>query len=67
MNTCKPRKLCKPEMEKEVRGGEKKWNGAESNRRHKDFQSFALPTELPFLPFRDAKVIIFCGMSMHEP
>ena len=25
----------------------KKWCGAESNRRHKDFQSFALPTELP--------------------
>jgi hypothetical protein len=23
------------------------WLGAESNRRHKDFQSFALPTELP--------------------
>ena len=23
------------------------WFGAESNRRHKDFQSFALPTELP--------------------
>jgi hypothetical protein len=24
-----------------------KWCGAGSNRRHKDFQSFALPTELP--------------------
>ncbi len=23
------------------------WCGAGSNRRHKDFQSFALPTELP--------------------
>ena len=23
------------------------WRGTESNRRHKDFQSFALPTELP--------------------
>ncbi len=23
------------------------WTGTESNRRHKDFQSFALPTELP--------------------
>ena len=23
------------------------WAGVESNRRHKDFQSFALPTELP--------------------
>ncbi len=26
---------------------ERWWRGAESNRRHKDFQSFALPTELP--------------------
>ncbi len=25
------------------------WCGAGSNRRHKDFQSFALPTELPHL------------------
>jgi hypothetical protein len=30
--------------------GFKKWcPGTESNRRHKDFQSFALPTELPGL------------------
>lgn len=27
-----------------------KWCGAGSNRRHKDFQSFALPTELPHHP-----------------
>ena len=26
------------------------WCGAGSNRRHKDFQSFALPTELPHHP-----------------
>ena len=26
---------------------EKEWLGTESNRRHKDFQSSALPTELP--------------------
>lgn len=26
---------------------QKKWLGAESNRRHTDFQSAALPTELP--------------------
>ena len=25
------------------------WAGTELNRRHKDFQSFALPTELPAL------------------
>ena len=31
------------------------WFGAESNRRHKDFQSFALPTELPNLK-RDGKI-----------
>jgi hypothetical protein len=29
----------------------KLWCGAGSNRRHKDFQSFALPTELPHHPF----------------
>jgi hypothetical protein len=28
------------------------WTGTESNRRHKDFQSFALPTELPVRQFR---------------
>jgi hypothetical protein len=32
------------------------WCGAGSNRRHKDFQSFALPTELPHL----LKQIITC-------
>jgi hypothetical protein len=26
-----------------------KWDGTESNRRHEDFQSSALPTELPSL------------------
>ena len=30
----------------------KAWCGAGSNRRHKDFQSFALPTELPHHPLR---------------
>ena len=32
------------------------WPGPESNRRHKDFQSFALPTELPHL-WRTANII----------
>jgi hypothetical protein len=27
------------------------WLGAELNRRHKDFQSSALPTELPSQPY----------------
>ena len=27
--------------------GKKWWLGTDSNRRHKDFQSYALPTELP--------------------
>ena len=27
--------------------GKKKWRGTESNRRRRDFQSLALPTELP--------------------
>lgn len=41
------------------------WLGRESNPRHKDFQSFALPTELPSLMslslfrFGDAKVRLF--------
>ncbi len=29
-----------------------KWSGADLNRRHADFQSAALPTELPDLPLR---------------
>src|SRR5271166_6804570 len=32
-----------------VRGEMRRWLGAESNRRHEDFQSSALPTELPSL------------------
>ena len=28
-------------------GTKRKWLGPESNQRHKDFQSSALPTELP--------------------
>ena len=35
------------------------WCGTESNRRHKDFQSFALPTELPHLQRGDKSIIIF--------
>jgi hypothetical protein len=31
------------------------WCGAGSNRRHKDFQSFALPTELPHHRIEDCK------------
>ena len=34
--------------------------GAESNHRHKDFQSSALPTELPGLPLTYRKIIPFC-------
>jgi hypothetical protein len=33
------------------------WLGAESNRRHKDFQSSALPTELPSLPQANIQLI----------
>ena len=33
------------------------WCGAGSNRRHKDFQSFALPTELPHLsPYKGLQI-----------
>jgi hypothetical protein len=35
--------LCKMLIFLEI----EKWAGAESNRRHEDFQSSALPTELP--------------------
>lgn len=34
------------------------WCGRESNPRHKDFQSFALPTELPHHLLRSANVKI---------
>ena len=36
-----------PESEKSDTLRKKKWSGAGSNRRHLDFQSSALPTELP--------------------
>ena len=36
-------------FERHGKNREKKWSGAGSNRRHMDFQSIALPTELPDL------------------
>ena len=45
------------------------WCGAGSNRRHKDFQSFALPTELPhlflFLFRRGGYRTFFAEMDIH--
>src|SRR5690625_1539821 len=39
------------------------WLGTESNRRHKDFQSFALPTELPSqLLIMQLMLFCFCYM-----
>ena len=35
------------------------WAGTELNRRHKDFQSFALPTELPALQNLERKNMEF--------
>ena len=51
---CNRLRYCQSftEFEALVRHGknrEKKWSGAGSNRRHMDFQSIALPTELPDL------------------
>ena len=48
-----------------------KWCHQESNRGHKDFQSFALPTELWHLfevwevvfPFCVAKLVTFCKLT----
>jgi hypothetical protein len=36
-----------------ISGAFKAWCGAGLNRRHMDFQSIALPTELPHHPFSD--------------
>jgi hypothetical protein len=35
-----------------------KWLGAESNRRHEDFQSSALPTELPSLSSWESDIYV---------
>ncbi len=35
------------------------WYHLDSNQGHKDFQSFALPTELWYLPLRSANVACF--------
>lgn len=39
-------------MKRYVNHIKKLWYGAELNRRHQDFQSCALPTELPYLPVK---------------
>ncbi len=41
----------KPVQVRNSHGFANLWCGAGSNRRHKDFQSFALPTELPHLTY----------------
>src|SRR3954471_17888058 len=35
---------------------QERWLGAESNRRHEDFQSSALPTELPSRLFEEGRI-----------
>src|SRR5690625_1892992 len=40
------------------------WLGTESNRRHKDFQSFALPTELPSHTLNWCYIIL---LLLHDP
>ena len=51
------------------------WCGPGSNRRHKDFQSFALPTELPHhyfgvanigFPFKLQNIILFIQLFYHK-
>ena len=37
------------------------WSGTDLNRRHEDFQSSALPTELPDLRYREYKYSSFSG------
>src|SRR5207244_7316609 len=44
----------------------KKWLGAESNRRHVDFQSTALPTELPSRKGRRSRVRVARGLSLKQ-
>jgi hypothetical protein len=40
--------MCEPtKVANHAASPSKEWLGAESNRRHEDFQSSALPTELP--------------------
>ncbi len=41
------------------------WCGPGSNRRHKDFQSFALPTELPHHPDSFSERIANIGFKNH--
>src|SRR5439155_12172163 len=44
-----------------ARARRKKWLGAESKRRHEDFQSSALPTELPSRDGNRLSTMTFCA------
>jgi hypothetical protein len=46
--------------------GAEKWLGAESNRRHEDFQSSALPTELPSRVNGERAIWVSCTTTQAE-
>ena len=46
-----------------VSGEKRRWLGPESNRRHEDFQSSALPTELPSLSRRSPRFCMELGID----
>ena len=57
--------LCKQKNPEET-SGLLQWYLQESNQGHKDFQSFALPTELRYQPLVDANLTHFCCFTQAQ-